>query len=74
MLSDILQVKMNMSYISTQRHPQQYKHSIISHIITKYTYKEATVNSSSEWHQLTACCDAKYDDKFGSAVKEGTPL
>ena len=34
MLSNILQVQINMVYLSTQIPIQQYKHSIISHIIT----------------------------------------
>ena len=41
MLSNILQVQMNMAYLSTQIPPQQYKYSIIFRIIMirRYTLK-----------------------------------
>ena len=40
----------------------------------KDAYTEATTPSSSEFHQLTAFCNSNWGGKFGSEVKEGTPL
>ena len=37
-------------------------------------YIEATAPSLSEYHQLTAFCDAKWGGQFGSSVEEVTPL
>ena len=40
----------------------------------KEAYTEETAPSLSEFHQLTAFCDADWGGQFGSAVEEGTPL
>ena len=57
MLSNILQVQMHMTYLSTQITPQQYKPSTISHIITirrhtkkrqRLPHKNATNSQPSE--------------------------
>ena len=45
-----------------------------THHHDREAYTEATDNSTSEFHQLTAYCDRNWGCRFGSAVKDGTPL
>ena len=51
---------------------QAFNH--FSHNHDREAYIEATVPSLSEFHQLTAYCDANWGFQFGSAVEDGTPL
>ena len=44
------------------------------HLHNKEAYIEATAPSPSEYHQLTAFCDACWGSQFGSAVIEINPI
>ena len=45
-----------------------------THHHDRVAYTEATAPYPSEFHQLTAYCDANWGGKFGSAVEYGTTL
>ena len=51
---------------------QSFDHFLYHH--DREAYTEATDSSPSEFHQLTAYCDANWGGQFGSAVEDGTPL
>ena len=51
---------------------QAFNH--FTHHHDREAYTEATALSPSEYHQLTAYCNANWGGHFGSAVEDGTPL
>ena len=51
---------------------QEFNH--FPHHYDREAYTDATYPSTSEFHQLTVYCDAKWGGQFGSAVEDVTPL